>query len=75
MDYKTFNKNYREVNSKDFFVLFQEVIKDANLINLMKSFNIDWNFFQELFRENKLNFSFKRNGEIISNSRCGNIIF
>ena len=75
VDYKTFNKNYREVNSKDFFVLFQEVIKDANLINLMKSFNIDWNFFQELFRENKLNFSFKRNGEIISNSRCGNIIF
>ena len=75
VDYKTFNKNYREVNSKDFFVLFQEVIKDANLINLLKSFNIDWNFFQELFRENKLNFSFKRNGEIISNSRCGNIIF
>ena len=75
VDYKTFNKNYREVNSKDFFVLFQEVIKDDNLINLMKSFNIDWNFFQELFRENKLNFSFKRNGEIISNSRCGNIIF
>ena len=75
VDYKTFNKNYREVNSKDFFVLFQEVIKDANLINLMKSFNIDWNFFQELFRENKLNFSFKRNVEIISNSRCGNIIF
>ena len=75
VDYKTFNKNYREVNSKDFFVLFQEVIKDANLINLMKSFNIDWNFFQELFRENKLNFSFKRNGEIISNSMCGNIIF
>ena len=75
MDYKTFNKNYREVNSKDFFVLFQEVIKDANLINLLKSFNIDWNFFQELFREDKLNFSFKRNGDIISNSRCGNIIF
>lgn len=75
VDYKTFNKNFQEVNSKDFFVLFQEVTKDTNLANLMKTFNIDWNFFQELFREDKLNFSFKRNGDIISNSRCGNIIF
>ena len=56
-------------------MLFQEVTKETNLANLMKTFNIDWNFFQELFREDKLNFSFKRNGDIISNSRCGNIIF
>ena len=41
----------------------------------MKYFKIDLDFFEKLKKSDNLNFSFKKNGEIISNSKCGNLIF
>ena len=75
VDYKTFKKNFTEVNYKDLFCLYKEVVKDPELNNLMNTFGIDLDYFQELKNADNLNFSFKRNGDIISNSRCGNLTF
>lgn len=75
VDYKTFKKNFTEVNYKDLFSLYNEVVKDPELNKLMNTFGIDLDYFQELKNADNLNFSFKRNGDIISNSRCGNLTF
>ena len=75
VDYKTFKKNFREINKKNLLDLFQEVSEDTELSDFMNAFKIDWNFFKNLKRPKGLNFSFKRNGDILSNSRCGNFGF
>ena len=50
-------------------------MKDPELNKLTNTFGIDLDYFQELKNADNLNFSFKRNGDIISNSRCGNLTF
>ena len=74
-DYATFKRNFKSVNNIGLKELFNKVIADEDLHNLMKYFKIDLDFFEKLKKSNNLNFSFKRNGEIISNSKCGNLIF
>ena len=73
VDYKTFKKNFKEANEKNLSVLYKEVSKDEELYNFFNTFNIDLNFIKELEEENQLYFNFKRNGDIHSLSRCGNL--
>lgn len=75
VDYKTFKKNFKEASEKNLLVLYDEVIKDTELKNFFDANNIDFNFFKELEEKNSLYFSFKRNGDILSNSKCGNYRF
>jgi len=69
VDYRTFKNNFKEINLLD---LYRDVSEDAELNNFLNAFKMDLNFFKDLKRPKKLNFSFKRNGDILSNSRCGN---
>ena len=73
VDYKTFKKNFKEANEKNLSVLYKEVSKDEELYNFFNTFNIDLNFFKELDEDNQFYFNFKRNGDIHSFSRCGNL--
>ena len=73
VDYKTFKKNFKEANKKNLSVLYKEVSKDEELYNFFNAFNIDLNFIKELDEDNQLYFNFKRNGDIHSLSRCGNL--
>ena len=75
VDYKTFKKNFKEIKKKNLLDLYRDVSEDAELNNFLNAFKIDLNFFKDLKRPKKLNFSFKRNGDILSNSRCGNFGF
>ena len=75
VDYKTFKKNFKEANEKNLLVLYNEVIEDAELKKFFDANNIDINFFELLEKQNSLYFSFKRNGDILSNSKCGNYRF
>ena len=75
VDYKTFRNNFKEVNNRSLQSLYYEAIKDPELFGLMKNFKIDMEYFENLKKTNNLNFNFKRNGDILSNSRCGNLRF
>jgi len=74
-DYTTFRTNFKNVNNIGLEELYNEVIADEDLLNLMKYFNIDLDYFEKLKKTDNLNISFKRNGDIISNSKCGNLRF
>ena len=74
-NYNIFRKNFLEINNKRLEDLFNEVSKDSDLAGLMKYFEIDLQYFEHLKKLDNLNFSFKRNGEMISNSKCGNFRF
>ena len=74
-NYNIFRKNFLEINNKRLEDLFNEVSKDSDLAGLMKYFEIDLQYFDHLKKLDNLNFSFKRNGEMISNSKCGNFRF
>ena len=71
VNYENFRKNFLEINNKRLEDLFIEVSKDKELEGLMKYFKIDLKYFEHLKKIDNLNFSFKRNGEMISNSKCG----
>jgi len=73
VDYKTFKKNFKEANEKNLSVLYKGVSKDEELYNFFNAFNIDLNFIKELDEDNQFYFNFKRNGDIHSLSRCGNL--
>ena len=75
VDYRTFKKNFKEINKKNLLDLYRDVSEDEELNKFLNAFKIDLNFFKDLKRPKKLNFSFKRNGDILSNSRCGNYGF
>ena len=72
VDYRIFKNNFKEINKKNLLDLYRDVSEDAELNNFLNAFKMDLNFFKDLKRPKKLNFSFKRNGDILSNSRCGN---
>ena len=72
VDYRTFKKNFKEINKKNLLDLYRDVSEDEELNKFLNAFKIDLNFFKDLKKPKKLNFSFKRNGDILSNSRCGN---
>ena len=74
-DYATFRTNFKEVNNIDLKELFNKVIADEDLLNLMEYFKIDLDYFEQLKKKGNLDFSFTKNGEIISNSMCGNLRF
>ena len=75
VDHKTFKNNFKEANEKNLTLLYQEVSKDEDLNNFFNAFKIDLNFIKNLEEDNKLYFNFKRNGELLSLSRCGNFRF
>jgi len=75
VDYKTFRINFEECQNKSLELLYDKATKDTELLNLMKTFNINFEYFKSLRKKNNLNFSFKRNGNIINNSRCEELTF
>ena len=75
VDHKAFKNNFKEANEKNLSFLYQEVSKDEDLNTFFNAFNIDLNFIKKLEEDNQLYFNFKRNGDILSLSRCGNIRF
>ena len=74
-DYKSFRKKFKDINNENLFSLFEDIIKDPNLFHLMQILKIDLEFIKKLYQADKINFSFKRNGDIISNSKCGEFRF
>ena len=74
-DYKSFRKKFKDINNENLFSLFEDIIKDPNLFHLMQILKIDLEFIKKLYQADKINFNFKRNGDIISNSKCGEFRF
>ena len=75
VDYKTFNKTFKNVSKIKFDVLLDNVLKDLDFCNIMKTFNIDKEYFKKLMKGNKYNYKFKRNGDTLINSKCGELRF
>ena len=75
VDYKTFNKNFKNVSKIKFDNLLENVSKDSELFNMMKTFNIDKDYFKKLMKGNNKNYIFKRNGDILISSKCGELRF
>ena len=71
VDYGTFENNFKNVNDKKLEDLFKEVSNDPDLQNLLEYFNINLDYFERLKKADNLNFAFKKDGDIISNSKCG----
>ena len=75
VDYKTFNKNFKKVSKIKFDVLLDNASKDLDFCNIMKTFNIDKDYFKKLMKGNNYNYKFKRNGDILIKSKCGELRF
>lgn len=74
-NYKTFRKNFMEVSKKNLDELYNEANKDSELSSLMKSFNITLNSIKKLENQKINSFKFKRNGDILCQSKCGDFRF
>ena len=75
VDHKTFKKNFKEVSNRKFNDLYDSIPKNSELFNIMKNLKIDKAYFTNLKNRNNLNCRFKRDGDILINSKCGDLRF
>ena len=74
-DFKDFRKKFQELEKKPLIDLYNQVNKDIELNKMLKFLKIDLNYLKELEIKNSSGFQFKRNGDLVSNSRCGELKF
>ena len=76
VDYKTFRKNFQKVSKTKFNVLYDEVSMDEEFVNLLKNLKINKDYFVTSKKsKNNIRYRFKRNGEILIKSKCGELKF
>jgi hypothetical protein len=75
VDYKTFKKNFEEISNINFYDLYNNVSKHHELLNMMEAVKINKEYFNNLKKKYTFNCGFKRNGDIIINSQCGELRF
>ena len=73
VDYKTFRKNFKEVSNVNFDTLYDKVSMNPELSDIMETFKMNKEYFQTLKKRNKINYIFKRNGETLITSKCGEL--
>ena len=73
VDYKTFRKNFKKVSNICFDRLYDNVSVNLDLLDIMRTFKMNKEYFQDLKKRNNLNYMFKRNGEILIKSKCGEL--
>jgi len=76
VDYKTFRKNFQKVSKTKYNVLYDEVSMDEEFVNLLKNLKINKDYFVTSKKsKNNIRYRFKRNGEILIKSKCGELKF
>ena len=76
VDYKTFRKNFMKVSKTKFDELYGKISMNPEFVDLLKNFKINKDYFLTSKKnKNKLNYWFKRNGEILIRSKCGELKF
>ena len=76
VDYKTFRKNFQKVSKTKYNVLYDEVSMDEEFVNLLKNLKINKDYFvTSKESKNNIRYRFKRNGEILIKSKCGELKF
>ena len=73
VDYKTFRQNFKKVSNIYFDILYDKVSVNPDLLDIMRTFKMNKEYFQDLKKRNNLNYMFKRNGEILIKSKCGEL--
>ena len=76
VDYKTFRKNFQKVSKTKYNELYDEVSMDEEFVNLLKNLKINKDYFVTSKKsKNNIRYRFKRNGEILIKSKCGELKF
>ena len=76
VDYKTFRKNFQKVSKTKFNVLYDTISMDEQFVNLLKNLKINKDYFvTSKESKNNIRYRFKRNGEILIKSKCGELKF
>ena len=73
VDYKTFRQNFKKVSNIYFDILYDKVSMNPELLDIMRTFKMDKEYFQDLKKRKNLNYMFKRNGETLIKSKCGEL--
>lgn len=75
VDCTTFKNNFKQVSEIKFSELYNKIPENSELFKIMKTLDVDKNAFKNIKNKNSSYFSFKRNGEIKINSKCGELRF
>jgi hypothetical protein len=71
-DFRKFRENFQKASETDLKTLFAEAKKDKELADLLQYFNI--NETSEGI-EGNIRYEFKRNGDLLIRSKCGDFNF
>ena len=71
-DFRTFIENFQKASETDLKTLFDEAKKDKELADLLQHFNIDETSEGV---EGNIRYEFKRNGDLLIRSKCGDLKF